>query len=179
MQPVNRQNNSILIFIAAENFSSVEYRIVREMLIKNGYGIFVTSDAKDVCVGDDDSKVRPEVPFYNIRVSNFAGIVVIGGKGIATYFEDPGVLKIIKNFHSANKLVAAICAAPVLLLRSGVLLKGAATCHPAYKQELISAQIDYSDNKAVINGNIITGTDVSASVEFAGALIKKLSNNKI
>jgi len=167
-------SSSVLIFISGDGFSAIEFRTVFNSLIKNKYAVFVTSTDRNVCTGDDLTKVRPDVLLSNVRVSNFAALVLIGGKGIIHDFDNVLLHKISRDFSSNQKIIAAICAAPVILVRSGVLSTGKAVCHPAYKEELIKSQIDYSDKNVHLQGNLITGKDASVSAEFTAALLEKL-----
>ncbi|NUN07740.1 MAG: DJ-1/PfpI family protein [Ignavibacteriaceae bacterium] len=169
-----KQPGSVLIFLASSGFSSTEYRTARASLIGQGFRTFVFASAPGFCRGDDGLVVKPDVLIENVKPSNFNALLLIGGQGVKNHFRDDALLRLISGFNNAGKFLAAICAAPVLLVSAGVLSEGEAACHPSYKQELINGKIDYSDKAFVIQGRILTGKDAPSSPVFMNALISML-----
>lgn len=165
-------NKNILIFISEKGFSGTEYRNVRTTLKKYSVRVSVFSSTNGLCVSDDGMTVKPDVLIENVHTENYIMVVLIGGQGISKHFGDEKLLKLIRKFNSEQKYIAAICGAPVLLVRAGVLISGSAVCHPAYKQELLKEKIDYSDKPVIINGRFITGRDAFASSEFVDELAR-------
>ena len=78
---------------------------------------------------------------------------------------------VVKFANSGNKAVAAICAAPTVFGKLGLLKGKKATCNPGFWDELISEGADLDrDSKAVICGNIITSQAMGTSVPFGLAI---------
>ena len=163
--------NSILIFLAANEFSGEEYSKVRQVCLNAGKQVFITSDSNTVCNGDNGMKVRPDTNFYNINEKNFAAIILIGGKGAKTYRDNKTLHNITRNFNGAEKVAAAICSAPIILAHAGLLSKISATCWREDKNELINLGVDYKDMSVVVQGNIITAEGPKSAIQFAETVL--------
>ncbi len=168
------QNKSILIVLPAENFNEQEFLGTKNTLVKSGLNIFIASDAHSVCTGVQGLKVRADVNFFNLHVSNFAGIVFIGGPGVLNYWNNVFLRNISRKFYESNKIVAAICSAPVILARAGLLNEKEATCFPNDKNELESEGAIYIERNVVVSGKIITAQGPHAAIEFGNKIIEVL-----
>ena len=73
---------------------------------------------------------------------------------------------------AADKLVAAICAAPSVLAGLGLLENKKATCHPDFESQMAGADLTYDSVTA--DGNIITGQGLGAAFDFAFELVRRL-----
>ncbi len=168
------QKKSILLFLSSENFCEQEYLTVKSIMQKNGFSIFISSDANSLCIGGNGLKVRPDVNIYNINKNNFGAFIIIGGKGIIDYWNNPVLKSAILDFFNNGKIVSSICAAGVLLAKSGILNSKEGTVFPEYKKEFEKSGVVYKDQKVVVSGNIITAQDPSSSVDFINAIINQL-----
>ena len=164
-------NNSILYFLPARYFNEEEFFITKNLLEKNNIKSFTASDTWDMCEGANGKKFKPDLRLENINSNNFAGIVLIGGYGAKDYQNNSKLHKKIKEFNINNKIIAAICIAPVILAAAGLLTGKCATCFPEVKQELLKPGIDYKDLPVVVSKNIITANGPKASMEFAESIL--------
>ncbi len=163
--------HSVLLFLPESDFSEAEYLTIKKRLEKKGYKVFITSDAVTVCKGDRGLRVKPDVKLMNIKEANFSSFVLIGGKGVQKYFDNEMLHNALLRFRGAKKKTAAICAAPVIFARAGLLQNIPATCHPSYATELKAGRAEFKDQQVVVAGSIITARDYEASVPFADALL--------
>jgi protease I len=83
--------------------------------------------------------------------------------------------KILNDFNKSNKIIAAICIAPIILAAGGLLNGKSATCFPEVKQDLIKPDINYKDLPVVVAKNIITANGPKASFEFAESILVLLN----
>ena len=169
--------NSILIFLPANNFSEEEYQIINRVFTKAGKQVFISSDSNTVCSGDRGLKVKADIEFYNVNEKNFSAIVLIGGKGSKDYWDNENLHKIVKDFKSSGKLVSAICSAPIILARAGLLSKLSATCWSEDKYELINLDVQYQARNVVIEKNIITADGPRSAEQFAESILN-MTNSK-
>ena len=110
-------------------------------------------------------------------VSAAAALILPGGlKGMETLRADTRVLAALCAAHAAGKWVAAICAAPLVLLRAGLLEGKDATCHPDVQSQLVGANIQ-SGKDVVVDGNVITSRGPATSMAFAVELVRALSGD--
>ncbi|QXO16826.1 MULTISPECIES: DJ-1 family glyoxalase III [Vibrio] len=128
-------------------------------------GVTLTADCKLVDVADDE----------------FDAVVLAGGVGGAEVFRDSTVLvEIIRQQKYDGRLVAAICAAPAVVLQHHDLYPGALmTCHPNF-QQCIPA--DLWRNRRVtydVNNNLLTSQGPGTALEFAVEIIVQLSGKAL
>ncbi|MBM4171565.1 MAG: DJ-1/PfpI family protein [Ignavibacteria bacterium] len=167
---------NVLLFLPAQNFNEQEYLIILNALESLNVKIFIASDANTLCVGSNGLKVKNDVQLYNVHEFNFNGLILIGGSGIKSYFNNDRLRSIVKKFAEKRKPTAAICGAPIILAKAG-LLKDKATCHIDYKTELEREGVQYLDQPVVANKNIITGQCPSSAPEFIKIFLHELTNN--
>lgn len=74
--------------------------------------------------------------------------------------------------YRKEKIVAAICAAPIVLGGLGILKNRKATCYPSFEPKLIGAKI--TDEAVVVDGHVITGKGPGLVFDFALALVSAL-----
>ena len=74
--------------------------------------------------------------------------------------------------HERGLLVAAICAAPMVLGRIGILQGRKATCYPGCESDLFGAE--YTAVAVQEDGNIITGCGPGVSFDFGFAIVERL-----
>ena len=163
--------NSILIFLPANNFGEEEYLITNKVFLKSGKNVFITSDSNTVRSGDNGLKVKADTDFYNVNEKNFSAVVLIGGKGSKVYWDNEQLHKIVKNFNRAGKIVAAICSAPIILAKAGLLTNIPATCWSGDKNELIKLGINYNDRSVISERGIITSDGPSSAEQFAETIL--------
>jgi DJ-1 family protein len=95
-----------------------------------------------------------------------------GMPGAATLDKHEGLRKLILDFAAKGKPIAAICAAPMVLGKLGLLKGKKATCYPSFEQYLDGAEC--VNEPVVRDGNIITGTGPGAAMEFALTIVDLL-----
>lgn len=106
-------------------------------------------------------------------------IVLPGGMpGAKNLAEDGRVQQIIKDFNEHNKFIAAICAAPALVLgRSGVVDGKNVTCYPGMEGYL--SKSTYCNEVVVRDNNIITSQGPATALPFAFELVKALKGESL
>ena len=88
-----------------------------------------------------------------------------------------GLKSLIQEQMHDDKLVAAICAAPSILGRMGLLKGKEAICYPGFEDQLMGATI--SNNSVVKSGNIVTGKGAGVAVQFALKLVEELKGKDV
>jgi protein deglycase len=83
-----------------------------------------------------------------------------------------GLKKLIPEFYRQGKVIAAICAAPMVLANAGILQGKRVTCFPGTESRLQGAIC--TGNAVEIDGNIITGKAAGAAMKFSLALTEHL-----
>ena len=97
-----------------------------------------------------------------------------GGVGTETLAANETVCDFVKKTAVEGGLLCAICAAPSVLGRLGLLEGKKATCFPGFEKYLYGASV--STDKTVTDGNIITAKGMGCAVDFGLAIISALKS---
>ena len=104
------------------------------------------------------------------------GVVLPGGlAGTERLLRDARVEELLRRFGEADKLTAAICAAPTVLAKAGLLEGKRAICYPGLEDRLTGALVTCEE--AVRDGTVITSRGMGTSVPFALALVAYFLGN--
>jgi protease I len=161
----------VLLVIAPVDFQDVEYRGTRQMLEEGGYEVVVASRSVEPCKGMDGLEVTPDVSLQEVQVGDYAAVAFIGGGGAAVYFDDPAALEIARGAYEEGLTVGAICIAPVILARAGILEGKKATVFASEAEELEKAGAVYTGAEVETDGKVVTAAGPQACYEFGRALV--------
>jgi 4-methyl-5(b-hydroxyethyl)-thiazole monophosphate biosynthesis len=160
----------------AEGFEEVEAVGLIDVMRRGGIEVRVVylEDALQgsLVTGANGITVQADMSIKNIISDDFDMMVLPGGWG-GTYAlaENARVLELVKEFK-ANSVIGAMCAAPFVLKKAGVLGNNY-TCYPGAKEEIDHP--GYRDDlKVVEEGNVLTSRGPGTAVCFGLAIVKKL-----
>lgn len=115
----------------------------------------------------------------NIKYQEFDAIILPGGAGAKKLAASLDVADLIKKFYSNNKLVAAICAAPAIVLYpTGILSGKFATCFPGMEDHF-GDEVQFKAEPVVVDGNIITSRALGTALPFSLAIVEYLVGKEI
>lgn len=121
---------------------------------------------------DSGLVIKAHTTLDKVDLLNLDAIVLAGGfDGMNNLKNDDRIIKIIQKLNVEKKLIAAICASPIVLNKAGVI-KGDFTCYPGCESSINASY--KSDKFVVVNENIITGIGPIASSFFALTILKEL-----
>ena len=115
-----------------------------------------------------------------IDFDSYDMLVLPGGiKGTANLLGTEELISHVLKFNNRGKAIAAICAAPTIFGKLGILHGVKATCNPGFWDELTAEGADLDkDSKAVICGHIITSQAMGTSVPFGLAIVEYLQGKE-
>lgn len=167
---------NILMIIASKNFRDEEYFIPFDIFQKEGAKITTASSVKGEIIGIEGGEARATLILKEVKINNFDAVIFAGGGGASEYFDNNEAHRIAQEAVNKHKILAAICIAPIILARAGVLGGKRATVWSSIldktgKKELKEARCAVEDKNIVIDGKIITADGPSASEDFAKAIV--------
>ena len=168
----------ILIVVAPEKFRDEELAEPVTAFLKAGIEFDVASTRRGTCTGMLGAKTTAALSFEDIDPKRYEGLVIVGGAGSQTHlWGDELLIPIVKIFHQYGKVVAAICLAPVVLARSGILKGKKATYFesPASFKEMRIGGAVIVNTPVVRDGRVITANGPSASQAFADEIVHALT----
>ena len=110
--------------------------------------------------------------------SEFDMVILPGGLPGSTNLDNSEVVdKMIKRANDEGKFICAICAAPFILGKRGILKGKRAVCYPGFEKELIGATIV---NQGVVrDGKIITGRAMGSAHDFGLEIVEALCGKEV
>jgi len=168
----------ILMIIASRDFRDEEYITPRKALESEGAKVLVASSTLAQARGSSGATVKPDLLLQQVRVEAFDAIIFVGGPGAKEYWDNGVAHYIARQAVNKNKVIGAICIAPVTLARAGILKGKHATVWGDLGKMLKDKGAIYTNRNVVADKNIITANGPSASMDFARTIIKVLKTNK-
>ena len=113
--------------------------------------------------------------FNQVEVSNYAGLVIAGGRAPEYLRLNPKVIDMVKHFFETNKPVAAICHGIQILTAANVVRGRKLTAYPAVGPEVTLAGGDFQDipvDAAYVDGNLVTSPAWPAHPSFIREFLK-------
>ncbi len=170
------EDRGVLMVIAKENFRDEELFVPKKMFEENGIKVTIASTVTSTVTGMRKGKVTPDVLLNDVEVEDYDAVVFVGGVGAQMYYDDETAHKIAREAAEHGKVLSAICIAPNILAKAGVLKGKNATC---WDSALLTGEgAKYRKEDVVTDGKIITANGPNAAGEFAEAIIKTLSDKK-
>jgi len=105
--------------------------------------------------------------FSSVKDADFDAAVLAGGPGTDNMLSNPQVVEFFARHNKNGALVAAICAAPVVLRAAGALDGRKCTAHTSRVSQLQNCD---SSSAVVRDANVITSRGAGTAVEFALAI---------
>lgn len=157
----------------APGFEEIEALTAVDILRRAGSEVVVAGTVTGAIEGRSRIKVIPDTVMENVVDTDFDMVVLPGGAiGAQNLKKDARVKKVIESLIQRGKLVTAICAAPTVLSAIGVTSGKTITSHPSVRQEFKDEIV--SDERVVVDGNIITSQGPGTAMEFAFKLVETL-----
>ena len=158
----------------AEGFEEIEFSTIVDILRRAGMEVTVAGLKEGAISGAHSVRVTPDTLIDKVSADDFDVIVLPGGNpGYVNLGKSEKVLKLVREMHDRNKYVTAICAAPSVLAKAGVIQGKRVTIFPGMEDALTGAQ--YSKDRVVIDGRIITSQGPGTAMEFAIKLVEVLA----
>ncbi len=166
----------ILMVIANRDFRDEEYQKPRTILEKSGAQISVASSERSPAMGMFGLRVEPDILLDEADIKDFDAVIFVGGSGASEFWHDPQAHEIAQTIVKADKVLGAICIAPVTLANAGVLTSKKATVWPSEAGKLTAKGVYYTTSKVEVDGKIITADGPEAAEQFGEALAKALAH---
>lgn len=165
---------AVCIFLA-EGFEESEALLPLDIMRRGGLSVKTVSVTGNRTVaGAHAVPVVADMLFEDLKEDDVEMVVLPGGlPGAANLDAHAGLGKLIMDFASANKPLAAICAAPMVYGKRGLLKGKKATCYPGFDKYLEGAE--YTGSMVEACDNFILGKGPAAAAEFGFALLAKLA----
>jgi 4-methyl-5(b-hydroxyethyl)-thiazole monophosphate biosynthesis len=150
----------------ASGFEEIETMAIVDILRRAAVEVYLAGTTEPPVASSRGVKVIPDISIDDI--TDYDAVVLPGGNpGYMNLAGDERVLKLVKNAYKEGKYVAAICAAPFVLGKAGIMEGITATHYPGI--DVVGAK--YTDERVVKDGTIITSQGPGTAIDFALFLV--------
>ena len=163
----------------AEGFEEIEAISVIDILRRAEIEVVTAGLKEGLAEGSHKVKVLPDTTLEKVDWHDFDGLVLPGGApGFVNLGNDQRIIDMAREMNRAGKCVAAICAAPSVLIKAGVLQGRKATVSPSGKAQ-VQACADFREDRVVVDKNLITSRAPGTALEFALKLVEALAGREM
>ena len=163
-----------LFIIAQEGYQPKEYGVPKKILEDSGIEVITASKEVGKCIAADGSTTEATVSINDLNVSDYDAIVFVGGPGAVSFHKDVNAHLTAQEAVNRNKILAAICIAPLTLAYADVLEgKKATVWNGDGKQAeiLTKNKAEFVNELVVVDGKIITANGPDAAEEFGKKIL--------
>jgi len=159
-----------VLILTGEAAESLEVMYPYQRLREEGYEVHIAAPSKkklhfvvhDFEPGYDTYTEKPgyswdaDVAFADVDPSQYAAMVVPGGRAPEYIRNHPDCLRIVRDFFEKEKPVAQLCHAPLVLMAAGVLKGKRTAAYPALEPDIKAAGAQFVNSEAVIDGVMVS-----------------------
>lgn len=167
----------MLYMFFADGFEEVEAIATLDVIRRAGIDIQSVGIGSEIIKGSHNLKFMCDKTDSEISIdNNLIGVILPGGMPGTTNLMCNSVVNEFVDFCSKNNLlICAICAAPIILGKKGILKDKEAICFPGFEDELTGAKI--SDKYVCRDDNIITAKGMGSAINFGLEIVAALTNS--
>ncbi|MDR2693525.1 MAG: DJ-1/PfpI family protein [Chitinispirillales bacterium] len=165
------------VVVLADGFEEVEAVAVIDLLRRAGVRVTMLGLDGFEVRGAHDVWVRADRLFGDFGEPFDALVLPGGGPGTARLAASEPLLKLVRSANGEGKLCAAICAAPTVFAKAGILDNKKAACYPGCEDKMAVAVL--VEDAVAVDGNIITSRAAGTAIPFALEIISALMGEEV
>ena len=167
-----------LYLFLAEGFEEIEALMVVDICRRAKLELVTVSVTGEREVsGSHNIPVRADALFEETDFSDLSMLILPGGGLGTTNLENhKALMELMEQCAGEGKYISAICAAPRIPGKHGLLKGEKACCYPGNEEFLLGAEV--RQEAAVVSGNYITGRGMGCSMEFAFAIVERMAGKE-
>ena len=165
-----------VLVLLADGFEDIEAITVIDLLRRARINVDLVSIKDKVVKSGVGINMLIDKLIEEISPNEYDLLFLPGGGGVRKLDESKQVKKVVMDFYNQRKYISAICAAPMILGKLGLLDEKEFTCYPSFEQYAPKGK--YKEVGVIQDGNIITGRGIGYANEFALHIIELLSSKE-
>ena len=167
----------VYLFLA-NGFEEIEALCPLDLLRRAGVAVTTVGIGGEMIVGSHGITVMADIPEGLYKDSTPDMLILPGGMPGAKHLDESRTVDTaLKAASRSGGILAAICAAPMVLGHRGLLDGKEAICFPGFEKELTGATI--SQKRVVRDGNVITAAGMGVALEFGLALVAAVKGDEV
>ncbi len=163
----------------ATGYEEVEALSVVDILRRGGVEVLmVGADGKKVVSSRNHVNINMDILVEEVNHEEIDMMVLPGGiPGVDNLIANETLVENLKAFKEKGKWLAAICAAPSVLGRLGLLKGEQATCYPGYENQLLGCE--HVAERVVVSNHVITAVGAGASLDFGYKILEMIKGKEL
>lgn len=162
-----------VLILLADGFEEIEMTVPVDIFRRLGINVCLAGIENEKVIGAHDIVYNADTCLKKLNTKDFDAVLLPGGMpGAKNLQNSQSVIQLVKDFNSKEKLMCAICAAPIVFGKAGILENKTVTCYPGFETEL--GNVNYTSRLCEHDGNIITGKGPGAAFAFTREIAETL-----
>jgi 4-methyl-5(b-hydroxyethyl)-thiazole monophosphate biosynthesis len=162
----------------APGCEELEAVTIIDLLRRAGIEVVVAGLTEGPITASRSTRLLPDTTLDEALQGDYDMVALPGGlPGSDHLADDPRIDALLRRMHESGRLVGAVCAAPKVLARSGILKGLKATAYPGVLQAERHPAI--TGNAVTRDGSVITSRSVGTVMDFALEIIEALSGSEV
>ena len=159
----------------AQGCEEMEAVTIIDLLRRANINVTTASLTKEPVICSRKTVLIADTHLDTVMDMDFDLLVLPGGlPGADNLNADQRIHQLIDRLSGEGKLIAAICAAPKVLLSNGSLKNKRVTAYPNSLAQLNTSNIDITGKAVEIDGKVVTSRGPGTAIDFALTLIECL-----
>src|SRR3954471_23677545 len=181
-----------ILIITGDGGECYETLYAKHRLMEAGYASVIASTRKgplnlvmhdfepgwDTYVERPGYKVAADLTFNEVKVGDYAAVLLLGGRAPEFLRNDPTLLKLVREFADGGKFVFSICHGIQILVAAGLAGGRRLTCYEHVKSEVTSAGGEWIGQEAVRDGRFVCGQTWVSHPEFYRHVMQCLAGDE-
>ncbi|MDA0659301.1 MAG: type 1 glutamine amidotransferase [Planctomycetota bacterium] len=169
-------NKKRILILVGEIYEDLELWYPKLRLREAGADVVVVGpEAGRTYAGKHGYPCLADTDIASVRATEFDGFVLPGGFMPDQLRRDPRVLQLVKDFHAASKLIAAICHGGWVAISAGVYRGVRVTGSLGIRDDLINAGAIWEDQPVVVDRHFVSSRKPDDLPEFCRGMLSVLS----
>ena len=161
-----------VLAILAEGFEEIEAITPIDLLRRAGVEVTVAALGHSIHVtGRNGITMHADTTLVQLPADAADCLFLPGGPGVKHLRASKLVIELVQRYQSDGRIVAAICAAPTVLLDAGILPGRRHTAHASVQAELPDL---IPHERIVWDEHILTSRGAGTALDFGLALVERL-----
>lgn len=166
-------NRAFVVIVLADGFEETEAIGTADVLKRIGFPVRLAGLESITVTSSAGTRILADQLFQDIDWDQAAALVLPGGlPGATNLRSSSAVTDALRRMHQAGKVVAAICAAPIVLERAGLTKGKCVTGYPGTERDL--PELAYTGGRTECDDRIVTGKGPGVSFEFGARIAAAL-----
>lgn len=164
----------------AQGCEELEAVTIIDLLRRGGIEVITAGLGAGLVKASRGTQLMPDTTLDAALLEDYDMVVLPGGMPGAQHLKDDArVIALVQKMAAAGRYTAAICAAPSVLAKAGLLSGKTATGYPGFLEKMNLADVTLSHEAVVRDGLVVTSRGPGTAMDFALSLVEILAGSQV